>query len=117
MRLTAEGSAAPLRPTEASSATTPEVASSSRSDGSGTPQASVETSGSTTSRNTRGSVGYSTKKAGAEQDNVKNVDTTKARADTSAKANNVVGKINNLVTTDLANLVDGRDFLYLGASV
>jgi hypothetical protein len=29
-------------------------------------------------------------------------------------ADNLVGKINNLVTTDLGNLVDGRDFLFLG---
>lgn len=28
-------------------------------------------------------------------------------------ANNLVGKINNLVTTDLDNIVDGRDFLFI----
>ncbi|TFK46964.1 multidrug resistance-associated ABC transporter [Heliocybe sulcata] len=30
-----------------------------------------------------------------------------------AKASNLVGKINNLVTTDLGNVVDGRDFLFV----
>ena len=30
------------------------------------------------------------------------------------KGKNVVGKINNLVTTDLNNLSDGRDFLFIG---
>lgn len=31
-----------------------------------------------------------------------------------AKAGNLVGKINNLVTTDLDNLINGRDFLFIG---
>jgi hypothetical protein len=29
------------------------------------------------------------------------------------KADNLVGKINNLVTTDMANVIDARDFLFL----
>ncbi|KDQ56808.1 hypothetical protein JAAARDRAFT_36283 [Jaapia argillacea MUCL 33604] len=33
--------------------------------------------------------------------------------DDGGKGSNLVGKINNLVTTDLGNLVDGRDFLWL----
>ena len=43
--------------------------------------------------------------------------TTKASEkapDADAKSGNLVGKLNNLVTTDLNNLVDGRDFLFLG---
>jgi hypothetical protein len=32
------------------------------------------------------------------------------------KSSNLVGKMNNLVSTDLENLVDGRDFLLLGLS-
>lgn len=39
---------------------------------------------------------------------------TPAPAEPAAKSGNLVGKINNLVTTDLNNLVDGRDFLFLG---
>ena len=31
------------------------------------------------------------------------------------KADNLVGKLNNLVTTDLNNLTEGRDFLFVGA--
>ncbi|RXW23865.1 hypothetical protein EST38_g2012 [Candolleomyces aberdarensis] len=31
----------------------------------------------------------------------------------SSSASNLVGKINNLVTTDLGNIVDSRDFLYM----
>lgn len=30
---------------------------------------------------------------------------------------NLIGKINNLVTTDLSNLIDGRDFLFIGTSI
>lgn len=30
------------------------------------------------------------------------------------KSGNLVGKINNLVTTDLDNLINGRDFLFIG---
>ena len=37
--------------------------------------------------------------------------------DASAGSGNLIGKINNLVTTDLANLIDGRDFLFIGAHV
>jgi len=33
--------------------------------------------------------------------------------DKDTKKDNLIGKINNLVTTDLNNLVDGRDFLIL----
>ncbi|KAI0068087.1 hypothetical protein BV25DRAFT_1834393 [Artomyces pyxidatus] len=33
--------------------------------------------------------------------------------DTAAKASNLVGKINNLVSTDLSNITDGRDFLFI----
>jgi hypothetical protein len=32
------------------------------------------------------------------------------------KASNLVGKMNNLVSTDLENIIEGRDFLLLGAS-
>jgi hypothetical protein len=32
------------------------------------------------------------------------------------KSSNLVGKMNNLVSTDLENIIDGRDFLLLGPS-
>jgi hypothetical protein len=32
------------------------------------------------------------------------------------KASNLVGKLNNLVSTDLENIIEGRDFFLLGAS-
>jgi len=36
--------------------------------------------------------------------------------DEAGGSSNLVGKMNNLVSTDLENLVDGRDFLLLGLS-
>ena len=37
--------------------------------------------------------------------------------ETPGKSSNLVGKMNNLVSTDLDNLVEGRDFLLLGSSL
>ena len=36
------------------------------------------------------------------------------KADTEVKAANLVGKINNLVSTDLDNIIGGRDILFVG---
>lgn len=33
-----------------------------------------------------------------------------------AEANNLIGKINNLVTSDLSAIAEGRDFLWIGTS-
>ena len=41
----------------------------------------------------------------------------KEKKEEPAGSGNLVGKINNLVTTDLANIIDGRDFLFLGAYI
>ena len=38
---------------------------------------------------------------------------TKSASRDKKKAQNLIGKINNLVTTDLGNIVDGRDFLMI----
>ena len=39
----------------------------------------------------------------------------KATPTPSADSGNLIGKINNLVTTDLNTLIDGRDFLFVSA--
>ena len=39
-----------------------------------------------------------------------------ADSEDPGKSSNLVGKMNNLVSTDLENIVDGRDFLLLGPS-
>jgi hypothetical protein len=36
------------------------------------------------------------------------------KGEKEATAGNIVGKINNLVTTDLANITNARDFMFLG---
>ncbi|KZT18101.1 hypothetical protein NEOLEDRAFT_1152799 [Neolentinus lepideus HHB14362 ss-1] len=54
-----------------------------------------------------------TKGKGKDKDAKKSEITPAAAAAVQAKASNLVGKINNLVTTDLGNLVDGRDFLFV----
>jgi hypothetical protein len=38
---------------------------------------------------------------------------TKSATKDKKEAQNLIGKINNLVTTDLGNIVDGRDFLFI----
>jgi hypothetical protein len=43
-------------------------------------------------------------------------DSSKEDGDEPAGSSNLVGKMNNLVSTDLENLVDGRDILLLGLS-
>lgn len=42
--------------------------------------------------------------------------TTTLQEPEKEKKDNLIGKINNLVTTDLGNLIDGRDFLFLSES-
>jgi hypothetical protein len=50
---------------------------------------------------------------------VKGKDSSTLKSDTKSatkdkkEAQNLIGKINNLVTTDLGNIVDGRDFLMI----
>lgn len=35
----------------------------------------------------------------------------------SSSANNLVGKINNMVTTDLGNIIESKDFLFIAVSL
>lgn len=44
-------------------------------------------------------------------------DKLNSKAAVNKKKNNIVGKINNLVTSDLANISAGRDVLFLGTNV
>ena len=43
-------------------------------------------------------------------------DSSHGDGDEAGSSSNLVGKMNNLISTDLENLVDGRDFLLLGLS-
>ena len=52
------------------------------------------------------------------EEDIKDKDRAKEKEkDGSAGSGKLIGKINNLVTTDQANLIDGRDFLFIGARV
>ncbi len=53
-------------------------------------------------------------KAKAPED--KKEETKGAEKGPKAKGNNLIGKINNLVTSDLNNITSGRDFLFICAS-
>jgi endonuclease YncB( thermonuclease family) len=56
----------------------------------------------------------SQKKQKAREVNLPAIATTPVPID--EKSNNLVGRINNFITTDLGNVVDGRDFLWMGKS-
>lgn len=58
--------------------------------------------------------GSPTKKGKKKAPSVTSTETSRTHADGSSKADNLVGRINNLITTDLGNLIDGRDFLLIG---
>ena len=56
-------------------------------------------------------------KEGASKGSKEGEEDDKFNKDGTAKASNLIGKINNLVSTDLNNLVEGRDFLFIGRHV
>ena len=53
---------------------------------------------------------------GKRSESVPGSDSGKENGDDTGPSSNVVGKMNNLVSTDLENLVSGRDILLLGLS-
>lgn len=92
-------------PDSASVAGSSTAAADESTDGSGdeTLQASTETASTS-----------STKKDKRKSQDVKEEMDNSSKQHSSA--DNLVGKINNLVTTDLSNLTDGRDFIMVGKS-
>ncbi|KAG1757959.1 hypothetical protein EDB19DRAFT_1936472 [Suillus lakei] len=98
-------STVPSTPDSASVAGSSTAAADESTDGSGdeTLQASAETMSTS-----------STKKGKQKSQDVKeDLDSSSKK---HSSADNLVGKINNLVTTDLGNITDGRDFLMVGKS-
>jgi hypothetical protein len=98
-------STAPSTPDSASVAGSSTAAADESTDGSGdeTLQASAETISIS-----------STKKGKQKSQDIKEEPDSLPKNHSSA--DNLVGKINNLVTTDLSNITDGRDFLMIGKS-
>lgn len=60
------------------------------------------------------SVNSTSSKGKQKSVDVKSVEKAVSRKKEEATADNLVGKINNLVTTDLGNITDSRDFLLIG---
>ncbi|KAL1937768.1 hypothetical protein VTO73DRAFT_12921 [Trametes versicolor] len=80
-----------------------EQGSPSRSNENGSEDETVHASSASTTSATATKKGSDTKKTEEKL----------ATAGSGAPAGNLIGRINNLVTTDLNNLVDGRDFLFI----
>ena len=92
----------------------PEAASTDGEDDSETLHSRTTTGGSTSTATTAvpAVVPQSTE---ADKGSKAKKDDPKAKTVASKdKGKNLVGKINNLVTSDLGNITDGRDFLFVG---
>ncbi|KAI0085671.1 P-loop containing nucleoside triphosphate hydrolase protein [Irpex rosettiformis] len=111
IRVKAETSSTPSSSAASSVATTPDNASiAERSDGVESPVTDDETQ-------TAVSEGTSATKASKRMSQAPSETSTAAVTDVASssesKSGHLVGKLNNLVTTDLNNLVDGRDLLFI----
>lgn len=115
IRVKAETSSTPSQSTVSSVATTPDNASiAERSDGAESPITDDETQ-------TAISEGTAASKASKRKSQAPSEASTAPVAEeaksSESKSGHLVGKLNNLVTTDLNNLVDGRDFLFIGKPI
>ncbi|KAJ3556484.1 hypothetical protein NM688_g2007 [Phlebia brevispora] len=107
VRVKAEATTSPTPSTASSVATTPDtdsVTGESDSPDSSSSDSEDETAASETTSTTRVSRGLSSHPESVSGDQ----DTAE-----STGGGNFVGKLNNLITTDLNNLTDGRDFLFV----
>ncbi|KAF7798639.1 hypothetical protein EIP86_009862 [Pleurotus ostreatoroseus] len=115
VRVKAETSTSPTASTASSAATSPDTSSNaddSESEESES-ESEDETAVSETTSATRGSRGLASRPESVRGGS-KGADPP---VEDTQKAGNFVGKLNNLVTTDLSNLVEGRDFLFVGGSI
>ncbi|KAI0638608.1 multidrug resistance-associated ABC transporter [Trametes polyzona] len=111
IRVKSESSSSPSSSRASTAAHTPdngsiaeaENESPSGSNGDGSEDDTVRASTASTSSAAVAKKGADTKKAGDKLD----------AAGGGPSSGNLIGRINNLVTTDLNNLVDGRDFLFI----
>lgn len=105
IRMKAQTSSDSSTPITSTVTPTPDTAStSSRSESdAGTDGATLDGHGEESSR------------ASIETDTTKGKDTASSSADpkSTSSTDNLVGRLNNLVTTDLQNIVEGRDFVML----
>jgi hypothetical protein len=69
------------------------------------------------SEDTVQSAGSSTFKGKQKEDSRPATPVVEDDGESVSKSSNLVGKMNNLVSTDLENLVEGRDFLLFGSNI
>ena len=77
------------------------------------PRSTTTTAGASVSTPSTTDVTSSMKSRGTESSKNKQGSSAK-HASPARKENNLIGKINNLVTSDLAKIGDGRDFMFVG---
>lgn len=120
IRMKAETSASPSPSRATTAAQTPDNASIAEAEEStvhGSPSGSNASGEETVRNSTISTASTAATKKGKEPPAKKSEDAPAALAEPSTGSGNLIGKINNLVTTDLNNLVDGRDFLFIGTSL
>ena len=78
-------------------------------------RASQPSRASTTESGHSPSNSRSTSKSRVMREDKDHSSTSKSDTKSTKDKQNLIGKINNLVTTDLGNIVEGRDFLFIGA--
>lgn len=106
-----EGTSTPADTASLANTSTVHDGSEANESDDGAPPSSTLSASSTPSSTIKGKPDAKTKGGDKKEE-----DDEKFHKDGTAKASNLIGKINNLVSTDLNNIVDGRDFLFLSES-
>lgn len=111
VRVKAETASSPTPSTASSTATSPDTGSVAGDSEDSESESEDETAVSETTSTTKASRGLASRPQSVRGGS-KGADPP---VEEEQKGGNFVGKLNNLVTTDLSNLVEGRDFLFVGA--
>jgi len=80
------------------------------------PDESIDGSGDETLQTSSATISTSSTKKGKQKAQDQKEEKSESSSKKHSSADNLVGKINNLVTTDLSNITDGRDFLMASKS-
>ena len=118
IRMKAETTESPAASRVTTAAHTPDNASIAEEEedsaGHGSPSGSNASEEETVRASVISTASTAATKKGTEPTAKKSQEPPVAPVEPAAASGNLIGKINNLVTTDLNNLVDGRDFLFIG---
>lgn len=122
IRMKAETSGTPPNSAHTSAVTTPDTASiAEHSERAGTPGGSADGSSDNETAALVSEPGSIVGKKNNQRDSQLSTSSTSTKVaenstDSSSKGGNLVGKMTNLVTTDMNNIIEGRDFLFAGLS-